>query len=227
MVPRGRRLRRGRPVRAERPAQIRRHRARRLVHHGPAQVAVRAVRLRRPAVPEPVGGPFCAQAGRLLPGRHPRPAGRVEPDRLRLPPDPAGPGPAAVVLAVGVRHRRLHRGHRDGDRAGPADRGGDPDAGPPGTDPRTGARRGAVPPPRLGLRAVRRVGRPAAAGPGGLYPAVGVGGRDGGQVRVPAPAHPDGPGPPDPRPDGVISGQPGDLGGVRDGNFLSEREEAG
>ena len=79
--------------------------------------------------------------------------------------------------------------------------------GPPGADPRAGARRGAVPPPRLGLRAVHRVGRPAAAGPGGLHPAVGVGGRDGGQVRVPAPAHPDGPGPPDPRPDGVISGQ--------------------
>ena len=52
-------------------------------------------------------------------------------------------------------------------------------------------------------RTVHAVGRPAAARPGGLHPAVGVGGRDGRQVRVPAPAHLDGPGPRDPRPDAV------------------------
>ena len=70
---------------------------------------------------------------------------------------------------------------------------------------------GAVPPPRLGRRAVHRVGRPAAAGPGGVHSAVGVGGRDGGEVRVPAPAHLDGPGARDPRPDGLT----GSLAGLR------------
>ncbi len=125
VVPRGRRLRRRGPVRAERPGPVRRDRARRLVHRRPAQVAVRPVRLRGPAVPRPVAGPVRAQAGRLLPRRHPRHAGGVEPDRLRLPPDQARPGPAAVVLAGGVRGRRLQRGHRGGDRAGPPDRGRD------------------------------------------------------------------------------------------------------
>ena len=57
---------------------------------------------------EPVARPVGAHAGRLVPRRHPRHAGGVEPDRLRLPPDQAGPRPAAVVLAVGLRDRRLH-----------------------------------------------------------------------------------------------------------------------
>src|SRR6202035_1370189 len=52
---------------------------------------------------------------------------------------------------------------------------------------------------------------------------VGVGGRDGGEVRIPAPAHLDGPGARDPRPDGltvsagggVLPGAPpGDAGGL-------------
>ena len=49
---------------------------------------------------------------------HDKPGG-VEPDRLRLPPDPAGPRAAAVVLAVGARGAGLYRGDRDGDPAGP------------------------------------------------------------------------------------------------------------
>ena len=43
------------------------------------------------------------------------PGGRrpgVGPQRLRLPPHPPGPGPAAVVLAGHPRHRRLPRRHR-------------------------------------------------------------------------------------------------------------------
>ena len=100
--------------------RLRRHRARRLVRRRPAQVALRAVRLRRAALPRPGARPVGAQAGRLLPRRDPRPAGRVEPDRLRLPPHPARAGPAAVVLAVGLRGRRLHRRDRGGDQAGQA-----------------------------------------------------------------------------------------------------------
>ena len=143
---------------------VRRDRARRLVHRGPAQVAVRAVRLRRPAVPRPVAGPLGAQAGRLLPRRHPRQARGVEPDRLRLPPDPAGPRPAAVVLAVGVRRptptREAIEAAIELARQAAAEIA---ERGPAGADPRARARRRAVPPPRLGRRAVRRMGRPAAA----------------------------------------------------------------
>ena len=46
---------------------LRRHRARRLVHRRPAQVAVHAVRLRRRAVPRRRGGPSGAHAGGRLP----------------------------------------------------------------------------------------------------------------------------------------------------------------
>ena len=45
---------------------------------------------------------------------------RVEPDRLRLPPDPAGPRAAAVVLARGLRGGGVPPGHRGGRVAGPA-----------------------------------------------------------------------------------------------------------
>ena len=51
LVPRRRRLRRRRPGRAVGARPLRRHRAVRLVHRRPAQVAVRAVRLLRPALP--------------------------------------------------------------------------------------------------------------------------------------------------------------------------------
>jgi Pyridoxal-dependent decarboxylase conserved domain len=51
--------------------------------------------------------------------------------------------------------------------------------------------------------AVHGLGRPVAARPGGVHSADGLGRRDRGQVRVPAPAHFDGPGSRDPRPDAV------------------------
>ena len=54
---RRRRLRRCRPRGAERARPLRRHRARRQLHRRPAQVALRAVRLLRPAVPRPATRP--------------------------------------------------------------------------------------------------------------------------------------------------------------------------
>ena len=55
-------------------AALRRRRARRLVHRRPAQVAVRAVRLLRPALPRPGPGPGGAHPARRLPRRaHRRP----------------------------------------------------------------------------------------------------------------------------------------------------------
>ena len=86
----------------------------------------------------------------VLPRRDPRRARRLEPDRLRLPPDPAGPRPAAVVLAVGTRGPGLQRGDRGGDPAGQGHRRGDRQAELPGTGPRARPRHRAVPPLRLG-----------------------------------------------------------------------------
>ena len=65
---------------------------------------------------------------------------RVEPDRLRLPPDPAGARAAAVVLARRQRRRRLPRGDRGRRRPGPGDRGADPADAAPRADPRAGPR---------------------------------------------------------------------------------------
>ena len=54
-------------VRAQRPRPVPRRRARRLVHRRPAQVAVRAVRLLRAALPRPGAGPRRPHAARRLP----------------------------------------------------------------------------------------------------------------------------------------------------------------
>ena len=94
---------------------VRRHRAGGLVRRRPPQVAVRPVRLRRPHLP---GAPTWPRpcTPRTPPTSTcstPTP-GRVESQRLRLPPDPAGPGAAPVVLPGRQRHRRLPRRHRDG-----------------------------------------------------------------------------------------------------------------
>ena len=102
-------------------AEVRRHRAGRLLHPRPAQVAVHAVRLLRRALPGTRARARRTHPGRVLPRRHPRLRRRVEPDRLRLPPDPAGPRPAAVVLARGLRRRRLPGRDRGGGVAGPGD----------------------------------------------------------------------------------------------------------
>ena len=90
----------GRAVRPQCPAQIRRHRARRLVRPRPAQMVVRAVRLCGSALPRSVARALGAHPGRVLPRRHPRQAGRVEPDRLCLPLDQARGMPLWFSLAV-------------------------------------------------------------------------------------------------------------------------------
>ena len=85
-------------------ASLRRRRAGRQPRRRPAQVAVRAVRLRRPALPGPGDRPGGAHAARRVPRRR-SPSGRLEPERLRVPPDPPGPRPAVLVLAGHARHR--------------------------------------------------------------------------------------------------------------------------
>ena len=62
---------------------------------------------------EPGARPRGAHAGRVVPRRDPRRARRVEPVRLRVPPDPPRPRPAVLVLARGPRHRRVPRRDRD------------------------------------------------------------------------------------------------------------------
>ena len=112
VVPRRRRVRRFRHLRALAAAEVRRDRAGRLVHPGPAQVVVHAVRLLCPALSRSGAGARHAHPGRVLPRCHPRHRRRVEPVGLRLPPDPARPRAAAVVLARGVRRRGLPGGDR-------------------------------------------------------------------------------------------------------------------
>ena len=101
--------------------EVRRHRAGRLVHPRPAQVAVHAVRLLRAALPRAGARPGDAHPGRVVPRRHPRLVGGVEPDRLRLPPHPSGARAAAVVLAGRERRRGLPRRDRGRGVAGPRD----------------------------------------------------------------------------------------------------------
>ena len=112
---RRRRLRRRGAPRAERPGAVPRHRARRLVHRRPAQVALRAVRLLRAHLSRTRAGAGGAPTGRLLPGRPQRDA-RVEPERLRPSPLPTPARAPAVVLARDLRDRRLPGRRRAGPR---------------------------------------------------------------------------------------------------------------
>ena len=125
VVPRRRCLRRRRTVRPLGAPAVRRARARRLVHRRPAQVDVRAVRLRRPAVPRAAAGQGRAHPGRQLPRRDPHRRGRVEPQRPRLPPDASRPRAAALVLPGGQRDRRLHPRRRERPGPDPLDRPAD------------------------------------------------------------------------------------------------------
>ena len=109
-------LRRGRAGCAERAPSVRRRRGRRQLHRRPAQVAVRPVRLVRPAVPRPGDRPPGPHPARRVPRRAPRLARRSRSDgtgverlRLRPPPVPAGPGTAAVVQPGHARDRRRTR----------------------------------------------------------------------------------------------------------------------
>ena len=64
-----------------------------------------SVRLLRGALPGARARARRTHPGRVVPRRHPRLRRRVEPDRLRLPPDPPSPRAAVVVLARGLRRR--------------------------------------------------------------------------------------------------------------------------
>ncbi len=106
-------------------------RAGRFVHRRPAQVALRALRLRRPDLPAAESGQGGPYPGRAVPrGPAQREPRGVEPERLCLPPDPAGPGAPALVLHGGQRAGRL-----------PGRRRGRPDHGPA----RRRTRRGGAP----------------------------------------------------------------------------------
>ena len=74
---------------------------------------------------------------------HPR---GMEPERLRLPPHPAGAGHAPVVLTGGQRHRRLPRRRRSGTGHHPGDGRSRRVAPPPRAGAPAGALGGAVPP---------------------------------------------------------------------------------
>ena len=165
LAARRRRLRRGRPVRAEHPRPLRRDRARRLADRRPAQVAVRAVRLVRAAVPRAGARPRRAPPERLLPRRALPRRGGLQPVRLRAAPHAPRARDPVLVLARRARHRRLRGGGRAHARGHARGRGGDPR--PRGA--RAGRRAGAVdprlPPPRLGRGRTTTAGRPGCARP--------------------------------------------------------------
>ena len=103
LAARRRRVRRRRPGRAVGAPPLRRHRARRLVHRRPAQVAVRAVRrcallYRDPALARAAHTQNAGYLDVLTD------AAGVEPVRLRRPPDPPGPRAAVLVLPRHPRH---------------------------------------------------------------------------------------------------------------------------
>ena len=150
---------RGRPVRAGHPRALRRDRARRLADRRPAQVAVRAVRLVRAAVPRAGARPRRAPPERRLPRRAvPRRRG-LQPVRLRAAPHAPRARDPVLVLARRARHRRLRgggRAHAGGHARG---RGGDPRPRGARAARRAGAVDPRVPPPRLGRRTTTTAGR--------------------------------------------------------------------
>ena len=99
--------------------------------------------------------------------RHGQPR-RVEPERLRVPPVPPRPRPAAVVQPGDLRHRRLHRGRRDDARRRPR-------PSPPRSTAATASRccstrscRSCCSPSTAGTRPATRRG--AGPGPGPAWP---------------------------------------------------------
>ena len=146
LAPRRRRLRGRGPGLAADPPVVRRHRAGRLVHRRPPQVAVRAVRLLRAAVPATRAGPGRARPVGHLPGPG-RPAG-VEPVGPRRAPHPPPARPAAVVQPRRPRDGPVRGGRR-----------AQPDDGPRGRGRRPGPRLPeAVVPPELSVLLFERVG---------------------------------------------------------------------
>ena len=93
----------------------------------------------------------------------PRRGHGVEPVRLRVPPHPARPRSAVLVLARGERHRRVPRRGRTRARDGTRRRRSHPRAPPPRARARARALGRAVPAHRLGRGRLRRVVGPAAS----------------------------------------------------------------
>src|SRR4029453_227003 len=193
------RLRGGGAARAERPGPVPRHRARRLVHRRPAQVAVRAVRLLRARVPRPRASAGGAPAGCLLPGSPERHV-RVEPERLRASPLPSPARAPAVVLARDLRNGRLPGcgragpgGHAGGGRRDPNE------AARARAHPGTRVVGGPVPAARMGTRRLRGLVAPSAPGADRFRSADDLGGREGGPPVLRQPPNTDPQRPRDPR----------------------------
>ena len=111
--------------------------------------------------------------------RRPRPGGPgVERLRLRPPPVPPGPRPAAVVQPGDPRHAGLHRRRRDDAARRPRGRRAGAGGAAPRADPGARAVDRAVPPHRLGRRRLLGVERLAAGQPAVVRDADGVGRRD-------------------------------------------------
>lgn len=113
---------------------------------------------------------------------------RVEPPRLRLPPLPAGPGPALLVLARGPRQRRLPRRRGGEPHPRPPGGGGDLGSGRLRAGHRARAVRGAVPAPRVDAGRLRPLGGRAAGRAAGLRPGDLVAGRAGDALLLRQPA---------------------------------------
>ena len=120
---------------------------------------------------------------------------RVEPDRLRLPPHPPGPRPAAVVLARGLRHRGLHRRRSSRGHPRPAD-GRARSRRPPQLEliREPDLSRRAVPPYRLDGRDDYDAWAQRLHADEVAFIPHHMGGRDRRPVRLPAPGHHHGPG---------------------------------
>ena len=152
-------LRRRGAGRAERPRPLRRDRGCRQLHRRSAQVAVRAVRLVRPALPRPRDRPSGPHPARRVPRR----AARRRPTSSGTPrttPTTCPAGPAACRCGSAWRRTARRPTPMPSRRrcASPARVPPSCARRPPRAAPRTGAVGRAVPPDRLGRRPATRHG---------------------------------------------------------------------
>ena len=173
----------------------------RLVHRRSPQVALRSLRLRRPDLPPAQPGQGRAHPGRPVPrGAAQREPRGVEPERLRLPPHPTGPGAAAVVLPGRQRPRRLSRRRRGGAGHRPsALRSGSAESPHVELVREPGLSIVLFRRPGWGKDRLRGVVGPSAAATDRLRHADQLGRRDSGPFRLPPPRHHRGDGRRDPR----------------------------